>query len=394
MSETQTVPLLRRELRFPPLAWALIAIGTLLGALLAGAWFGARLSGRLNAGLEAAQLEDQIEAQYALGLEEMETGAYDRAAQRFQWILVRDPEHQGAIEHLAQALVHIYVDGEQVPDPLEPTPSAAVVHDPAEAAGLLAQAETAVAAGEWGPALEALVAVRQADPAFETARIDRLLFLSLRQRGVQLILEESDLEGGLYHLSLTERFAPLDSEAQTVRGWASLYLIGASFWDIFPDRAAFYFGQLAAAAPYLSDRSGIPAIERYFQALVQYGDALFEAGEWCAASEQYGLALAQRHDADLETRAAEALRNCEDPDSAGDTETTVTPTATPTATPTVDLSGTPGPSPSPSESPSPPAETETVTPDPTTEATPSPTDETTAEPTAAPTEDPTSTPDG
>jgi hypothetical protein len=394
MKPNQPIPLLRRQVRLSPLAWGLLALAILLPALLAGGWFGARWSGRLLAGQAEAELAVQIETQYALGLEELENGDFDRAAQRFQWILVQEPGHEGAIEHLAQALVQIHVGQEGIPDPLEPTPSETEVYDPAEAAGLLADAETAVAAGNWGPAIDALVAARQADPAHETARIDRLLFLALRQRGVQLILSESDLEGGLYHLSLTERFAPLDSEAETVRGWARLYLIGASFWDIFPDRAAFYFGQLVLAAPYLTDRSGIPALERYFQALVQYGDQLFEAGEWCAASEQYTLALGQRVLADLESRAAEALQNCEDPDGAGDPETTATSTATPTATPTVDLTGSPGPSPSASESPSPAPETETVTPEPTTEATPTPTGEATIEPTAAPTEEPTPTPGG
>lgn len=390
MTDIPTPSILRRRVHLPPIAWFLLALAFTVAGLLAGAWLGLRSSGRLQAGQEAAQLEARIEEQYSLGLEELETGEYSRAAQRFQWILVQEPDHQGAIEALAQALVHLYVDREEIPDPLEPAPTETAVYDPAEAAGLLAQAEAAVGAGDWGAAIGALAAVRQADPDFETARIDRLLFLSLRQRGVELILGESDLEGGLYHLSLTERFAPLDVEAETVRGWARLYLIGASFWDIFPDRAAFYFGQLAAAAPYLSDGSGIPAIERYIQALIQYGDQLFEAEAWCAAAEQYALALEQRYQEDLEARAAEAAQNCEDPDGVGEAEPTVETTVTPTATPTIDLTGSP--TAILSETPTPIAETATA--EATQETTATPTDEATPEPTAAPTSEPTPTPGG
>ena len=315
----------------------------------------------------------------------MEAGEYSRAAQRFQWILVQDPEHQGAIDQLAMALVHVYVEEEEIPDPLEPTPTETTQYDPAEAAGLLAQAQSAIDAADWAAALEALTSTRQADPEYETARVDRMLFLALRQFGVQLILERSDLEGGLYRFSLAERFAPLDVDAETVRGWARLYLIGASFWGVLPDRAAFYFGQLADAAPYLADASGIPAIERYFQALVQYGDLLAESGDACGAVDPYGLALARRYDESVEARAAEALEACENPDPEEDPETELSPTPGLTPTPTPTGSGTAAPTESPTAAP------ETATPEITPTEPPTATSEITP---TEPTGDPTPTPGG
>jgi len=44
-----------------------------------------------------------------------------------------------------------------------------------------------------------------------------MLFISLRQRGVDKIWKEGDLEGGIYDLALAARFAPLDVQASSSR---------------------------------------------------------------------------------------------------------------------------------------------------------------------------------
>jgi hypothetical protein len=109
----------------------------------------------------------------------------------------------------------------------------------------------------------------------------RMLYVALRNRGVDKIALEADLEGGMYDLTLAEKFGPLDAEATNWRSWAELYRLGAGFWDIDWGQAVNYFSQLASAAPNLMDGSGLTARDRYREALLSYGDWLVQKGEWC-----------------------------------------------------------------------------------------------------------------
>ena len=198
----------------------------------------------------------------------------------------------------------------------------------------------------------------------------------------------NNLEGGIYDLSLAEKFGPLDATAQGWRNLARLYLIGSSFWEVYPEQAVYFFGQVAAGAPYLRDASGWTARERYRASLIQYGDQLAAQGQWCAAQEQYALALAIRDEAQIQPRATDVSYQCALPTQIAATLTfaptwtatlamptyeatptatltgfptnspTQSPTATqavlPTSTPTLMPSETVQPQPLPSETPTPP----------------------------------------
>jgi hypothetical protein len=162
-----------------------------------------------------------------------------------------------------------------------------------------------------------------------------MMYLALRNRGVLKILEESNLEGGSYDLALAERFGPLDVEANTARDWARLYMYGVSFWEAIPERAVYYFSQVAAAAPYLRDGSGWTARERYREVLIQYGDLFAAQENWCNAQAQYELAGSIRLDDRLQGKIVDAAQNCAPPTEIP-TETLME-TATPTLTPTLEI---------------------------------------------------------
>ena len=73
-------------------------------------------------------------------------------------------------------------------------------------------------------------------------------------------------------------------------------------------------------------------MERYYQALIQYGDALAKKEAWCDAGSQYELAMSIRAEAALQEKLENAVLQCQ-----GATETplvTETPltSETPTAT--------------------------------------------------------------
>ncbi|MEK6223145.1 MAG: hypothetical protein N2D54_12945, partial [Chloroflexota bacterium] len=113
----------------------------------------------------------------------------------------------------------------------------------------------------------------------------------LRNQGVSKILDDGNLEGGIYDLSLAEKIGPLDVHANTYREWARLYILGNSFYGAYPETAAQYFGQLAASAPNLQDASGETAFFRYWMSLIHIADFLAAKDEFCNAKYQYQSAF-------------------------------------------------------------------------------------------------------
>jgi hypothetical protein len=141
-----------------------------------------------------------------------------------------------------------------------------------------------------------------------------------------------------------------------------------SFWGVLPEKSIFYFSQLASAAPYLRDLSGIYAKDRYRMALIQYGDWFSRTGEYCLAVEQYNLAQNLFEDQNILPTVTFAQEQCL---TGGESQTptpesefnSVTPTLTVTVDvtplPTIDITITPTP--------------DDFTPGPTTEITLTPT---------------------
>ena len=259
------------------------------------------------------------------------------------------------------------------PAQVPPTVTATPTRDPRPVQELFSHAQSLVAGSQWDQAIDTLLALRQADPAHQTARVDGMLYISLRQRGVSKIWDQGNLEGGAYDLALAERFAPLDVQANSWRELARLYLFGSSFWGVIPEQAVYYFSQVAAAAPGLRDGSGITAAERYRLALVQYGDWLAGKGDWCAAQEQYELALSMGADAAIQEKRDNAALKCSPP-TPTQSEMTETPTPTlpqgitPSATfPVIPSATNTPPVIEPSSTPQPPTDTP---PPPTTEPPP------------------------
>jgi hypothetical protein len=193
---------------------------------------------------------------------------------------------------------------------------------------LFGQAQAFFAAQNWSETVNTLVSLRKADKTYQTAAADGMFYVALRMRGVDKILNQRDLEGGIYDLALAERFGPLDAEAENTRTLARLYLYGNSFWEAYPEQAVYYFQQVAAMAPYLTDASGWTARERYRAALMQLGALLVKKEDPCAAVAQYELALQIRADEALQKAYADAAEACNPPTA------TVLPSETPTVTPT------------------------------------------------------------
>ncbi|OQY93397.1 MAG: hypothetical protein B6D39_03110 [Anaerolineae bacterium UTCFX2] len=265
---------------FYPLAGLAIL---LLVLLVSG--FGGYTSGiGMRKSAEKTQVAGAVAEQYALGIQDMEQGLYGRARQRFEYVIQLDPNYPGVTEKLAQVLLELNTTATPT---LLPTATLTPTPDDRDSQQRFDQAQQALAANDWTATVDTLLILRKLDPTYRAVEIDGLLFLALRNRGRDKILKSSDLEGGIYDLTLASQFGPLDAEAQGLLSWSSLYITGASFWGIDWEQAVNYFSQVAPNLPNLMDGSKMTATERLRQALFEYGNSLAQRGQYCAAVRAY-----------------------------------------------------------------------------------------------------------
>jgi tetratricopeptide (TPR) repeat protein len=329
-----------------------------------------------------------LDEQYRLGVEDMQAGNLDLARQRFEFIVNNDPNYEAAKERWLEVMLVMNKTATSTSLPSTITPTPTIDLRPSEE--LYSQAKSLIAAGDWEGALDFLAALRKTNPTYMIIEVDGLIYLALRNRGLEKITTRGELEGGLYDFALAEKFAPLDNAANNFRTWARYYLMGNGFWVAYPDTAAYYYGLAASGAPSLRDASGMTAFYRYWASLMQYGDLLAEEN-WCDASEQYVFAMQAWAEPTAAMTATNAYYEClaltpsSTPTSTETTTATVTMTGFPyTSTPTSTLDSTTTPTPTMTNTTTQPI-TPSIT---TTPATFTPTPTPTPEPTSTPTPTP------
>lgn len=266
--------------RFP---WLNIVIFIVLIALSVFGSYSAALGDRQNA--QATQVSKQLQEQYTLALQDMEAGRYEAAIQRFEFILQKDPGFPGVTEKLTQAIISSSITPVPTATPIPPTP------DVSGADAMFNRARELMAAQDWYNTILVLDQLRKEDAAYRTAEVDGMYYVALRNYGIDKISKQGDLEGGIYYMTLAERFGPLDSYADGLRTGARMYTTGASFWEVDWPQAVKYFAQVAGGWPSMWDASSnMTASDRYRIALMRYGDLLYE-DEPCTAYEQYTIAM-------------------------------------------------------------------------------------------------------
>jgi hypothetical protein len=337
-----------------------LSLALILIAAAGGLW--GYLSGRNEVrAVETVESRAYLEEQYRLGVEDLEAGRLDLARQRFEYIMNKDERFQAAIDRYIEVIGILYATAPPPPPPATITPTPTLDLRPIE--DLWIQAQALIASEQWDQALETLAAIRQVDPTFKIIEVDGLIYLGLRNRGLDKIRSRGELEEGLFDFTLAENFAPLDVEANNYRTWARYYLMGNGFWEAYPETAAYYYALASSYAPSLKDASGMTAFYRYWSSLKQQAEIYIETEDWCAASEQYKLVV----DAWAENEAVEVATQVYDNCLIAIAPTaTPAPTITPTPTGTISITTTP--------STNTLTPTSTLTPDGTATITPTPTD--------------------
>jgi tetratricopeptide (TPR) repeat protein len=277
----------------------------------------------------------QLSEQFSFALVDIEFGRYDAARQRLEFIISKNPGYPGAAEKLTEVLIL-----GSAPTPV-PTPTLTPTPDFTGADEAFQRARQLIHAQDWAGALQTLDTIRKLDPSYKTAQVDGMYYFSLRNRGYDLITKEGNLEGGIYHLTLAERFGPLDNTSVGLREGARIYITGASFWELDWEQAVFYFSQVGAGWPSLWDGT-MTASQRLHTAYMRLGDELFQRGDYCGAYDQYQNATAiGALDATAASNANEALVACYPPTATPESiiatteaPTSEVPTEEPTETPT------------------------------------------------------------
>jgi tetratricopeptide (TPR) repeat protein len=357
------------------IALIFIAIASVIGGYRSG------INERTN--LESTQVAQTVGEQFAQGVKDMQSGRYEVARQRFEYVIQLNPNYPGVTEKLAEVLLELNTTA--TPTTI-PTPTLTPTVDLRGADELFTQSQMLLADHNWSEAIDTLLRLRKNEPDYQTIEVDSMLYVALRNRGVEKILNQADLEGGTYDLALAERFGPLDVEASNYRQWADLYVTGVSFWELDWAQASYYFGQLIIPAPNLRDSTGTTATERYRLATIKYADQLAEDKQWCDAQEQYAAAFNVAADPAVEPTASWVTNKCEEEQRGAEEPKEPTDTPAPEVT-QAEASPTPGvaQSPAPTEASPTPQSTSA----PTVESTPTQENTTVPEPTQSPSPEPT-----
>lgn len=280
--------------------------------------------------------------QYVLAQQDIALGNYDRARQRLEYIIQLDPNFPGVSEQLTNVLTQQRITASPT---LAPTPTLTPTPDYRTRDEMFTQAQNYLVGRDWTSVIDTLLLLRKNYPDYLPVKVDGMLFVALRNRGIDKIAQLRDLEGGNYDLTLAERFGPLDGEAQTWREWADLYILGASYWAVDWAQSVYYFAQIADAVPNMSDASGWTAANRYKDALLGYGNWLATKVEWCDAQTQFDTYMTLLADPVVEPTAIYAADQCSGGAGAGEPppgEFTPTPGG-PTPTETIQPNSTPYP---------------------------------------------------
>jgi len=319
--DTQPIKPVKKKTR----RWLAVLIGILGFTLLLGlgSYGGYTFGIEDRKSAQSSIISQQVSEQYKFALVDIEFKRYESAAQRLEYIIEKDPSFPGAREKLTEVLVL-----SSIPTP-QPTITPTSTPDFSGAESAYQRAQQLIQAQDWANAIVALDSIRKLDPAYKTAQVDGMYYFALRNQGYALITKYGNLEGGIYYLTLAERFGPLDNTSVQLRAGARLYITGASFWELDWRQTYEYFSQVDGG---MWDGT-MTGNERLQYASMRYGDQLFADGDYCAAYDLYEIAAGLGNlDGAAANGSRDSFQKCYPPTEVPPTDTPATeevPTAAP-----------------------------------------------------------------
>lgn len=301
--------------------WVWFAAPALIVLMLVVSSLSGYYQGLADREVSAAENAAEVaQAQFDQGVEDLLAGNYALAQQRLEYVLELAPDFPGASDFLNQSLMAMNQPTATSSPIASPTPTE--TPDFSSSEGMFTSAQAAFAREDWNTALDIMIRLRGENPEYRIGELNQMMDVALRNRGMQKLFS-GDLEQGIYDLTLSERFSPLDSQAASWRRSAAFYIFANSFFGLDLPLATEYFGQICQANIW-------GACTKYGLAAKEYAGELAEQGEDpCLSSFYYEVALGYVQPAGVEATATQVSNLC---------ATATAPTPTLTATPT---SGTP-----------------------------------------------------
>lgn len=318
-----------RPRRWP---WFLLGVLLVLAGIAGGVWLGYQTAANIRAQKQEEMRVSTASEHFMAGLVAQNNKQYDIARTQFTYVIELDPSFPGAQDKLREVMIAMAIVETPTPAPTAVLPTLTPTLDTRPQEEIYAQARQFYAAQDWANLFPTIDSLRRIDTLYKAVEIDGMLYVAYRMRGIDKIIHQAELEGGLYDLALAERFAPLDVDSLGYRTWARLYLNGASFWQIDWIKVMQYFEQIYPYFPNMRDGSGMTAVERYRIAAKSQGDKLAASEDYCGALEYYRLSLDAVPDDTLKQTVTAVYNRCYPP--------TAVPTNTPTVTPTLSVQPT------------------------------------------------------
>jgi tetratricopeptide (TPR) repeat protein len=324
-----------KKKNFPRWLTALCVVALIVIGLLGG--YGSGMGQRYAA--QNTLVTGQLEEQFQLGKQAIDAGNYELAQKYFDFILKTDSNFPGIQAAYSGLILRMRV----TPTPVfSPTPLVSPTPDLRAATEIYNTALQLLNSSDWNGAITNLDSLRKAYPTYRTAEVDGMYYMALRQRGVGKIAsacQDVNLEGGIYDLTLAEHFVDtgnLDAYAESLRTYARLYIIGASFWDQDWLQAQNFFAQVMAGYPNMSDSSCMSATKRWHDATIKRAEQMLAAGDYCGAEEQYAAAftVGDQFNSTAYPTATEVADQCNGGGGGGGGGETPTSEEVPTETPT------------------------------------------------------------
>lgn len=315
------------------LSSALLSAGIILcvvGATLAVAAFGGYIAGKNEAGVRGtATTVVEVDTQFGLGMQDLQNGNYELAAQRFRYVLSIFPQYPGALEALAQAEAQLGLSG---------TPQATLAPASGNPDEMFVEAQRLFDTQDWVNAIQRLQQLQRLDPAYRTDEVNAMLYESLVTLGLQYVRGDR-MEEGLILLDQAARIKPLDDQAAGEKHLAELYLTGKRYAGLNWAVAINNFQAIYDTAPNYRDVKA-----RLLEAYLRRAEELTALGGHCDAAMLYQLAQEIKNDATIVPTLDVVSTQCaiptltpistSIPGSTGTPSLIVTPGGVPTATAT------------------------------------------------------------
>lgn len=307
----------------------LIALALLLLFYGGIAYWGWQSGQNLRREQAMASQTAELDKQLALAKVDMDTGNYELALLRLEWVVGHGGGSEAAeLQAEAQHQIALLLTPSPTPT-ITPIPTATPLPAPTAdlteeqeqeaAAEAFADLEDIMADYKWEEAITAVPAFQLRFPSYRRPDTDKMLYDAYLEHG-QRLLPTDEIERGLFYLEQARRLGPIPEEVQGQIVFAELYLEGIVFYDVNWPAYLYYFRELCSYAPLFQQ-----ACPRLEDGLIKHADGLALSLDWCPAAEHYAEARALPRTGPL----PEGLAAKQDEASAQCLLATPTPTATP-----------------------------------------------------------------